>query len=115
VREPEPWQWQLGSRRFVPAEGRLYDQGKRIALTAAEVRLLRRLCLVSGTEPPGRLTVEQLAWELGGKATSRVSSARNYITQLRRKLGDDPKKPVILRRDRDGYWVILGLLPEPLH
>jgi hypothetical protein len=44
-----------------------------------------------------------------------VSSARNYITQLRRKLGDDPKKPVILRRDRDGYWVILGLLPEPLH
>ena len=115
VRAPVPWHWQLSPNRFVPAESCLYQQGKRIVLTPTETRLLRQLCLVSGTVPPGRLTVGQLARELrtpGANVASRESSVCTYVGQLRQKLGDDPEQPRLLRHGRDGYWVVLEAVAE---
>ncbi len=111
LREPEPGHWQLGRRVFVPADGCLYEQGKRYPLTPTEGRLLRRLCLASAADPPERLTVAQLAEELRGQTgplASRESAVRTYVTQLRRKLGEDPEHPAVLRHDGQGYWLVLG-------
>jgi len=116
VREPEPWQWQLGDRLFVPGDGCLYHQRERIALTPTEARMLRRLCLAGGMDPPGKLTVDRLVQELwvrDGTTASVESSIRNYIAKLRHKLGEDSKHPRVLQRDRWGYWLILGPLAKP--
>lgn len=45
VREPEPWQWQLADRLFVPGDGCLYQRRERIALTPTEARMLQIACI----------------------------------------------------------------------
>ena len=111
LREPEPGRWQVGPWLFVPAEGRLSGRGRAIGLTPTEVRLLRRLCLASVSDPPGHLTVAELAQELRGQAgalASRESAVRTYIAHLRQKLCHGGGQPPLLRHDGEGYWVVLG-------
>jgi DNA-binding response OmpR family regulator len=115
-RAPEPGRWQVGRRVFVPADGCLYEGDRRWPLAPTEVRLLRRLCVASASTPPGRLTVPALAQELRGqtgKLASRESAVRTYIAHLRRKLGDDPDRPTLLRHDSRGYWLVLGPPASP--
>jgi DNA-binding response OmpR family regulator len=106
----------LGKWVFQALEGNLVGNGRVVALSATEWRLLRRLCSDAIVGAPSRLTPQQLAHDLldqGGPLESREASVRNYIAKLRRKLEDDPDHPHVLQHDAKGYYVVLNGLHAP--
>lgn len=103
--------WVLGRHTFDAVEATLSAGGRRIALTATEARILRRLCEAGESEPPRHVPASELARELlhhDAPGPSRASSVRNYVAQLRRRLEAEPKRPQVLLHDAQGYWVVFA-------
>ena len=92
---------------FVSGELRIrYDRrqvivaGRRIALTATEYEFLRVLARNAGRVVTQEALVRQVWGVRGGRKSEAV---RTYVKRLRRKLGDDAKKPHLrLYRARRG-------------
>lgn len=80
----------MGSLSFDPATGELARDGEAIALSQREAALLAALARAGG-EPVSR---EALA-ESGGEAISE-RAVDVQVMRLRRKLGDDPRRPRFL-------------------
>lgn len=89
--------------RYLPEQRRLTDHdGQTVALTAGELQLLELLL-----EHPNRvLSRDQLlAWIHGRDAGPFDRSIDMQVARLRRKLGDDPADPVLIKTVRgSGYW-----------
>src|SRR5439155_19980566 len=87
-----------------PAALRVTYAGKEIAVTAYEFAILKVLA-----ERPGRvLTREQLLDLAKGSADEAFDRSIDVrISRLRQKLGDDPKKPRLLKTVRSaGYMLV---------
>ena len=85
--------------------------GRVLALTATEFELLRVLSLNAGRI----LTHETLMRQVwGDKHRTGHNVVRAYVKRLRRKLGDEPKRPVyIVTKYRVGYRMPAPSDPEP--
>ena len=80
--------------------------GRPVRLTATEHKLLRLLTSNAGRVSTFDSIVSQL-WD--GSDAVGTDRVRRYVKQLRRKLGDDPKRPKWILNERGvGYSV-----PEP--
>ena len=86
--------------------GRVTRNGEPVRLTKAEWTILSLLV----REPGGLVTHGRLLAELGRPAESDVTSLRVHLNHLRRKLGDDGGRPLLIVNEPGlGYrW-----LPEP--
>ncbi len=71
-------------------------RGQPISLTSTEWAILKEL-----VGSPGRMvTHRMLAEKLWGEEGSEIpSTIRSYIARLRKKLGDDPDNPVLIRTE----------------
>ena len=99
--EPEPEPFRLGDLEIHYVERRVSVAGRPVQLTATEYALL---CVLSRHE--GRVsTYEALRRQVwGGRPNGDTELVRTYIKKLRRKLGDDPKRPAYIVNERGvGY------------
>lgn len=104
-----------GCRRYYRAGGSIIDllagdvarQGRRIALTSNELRIVEILAREAG----GVATIAQILSGLGrANAPRDRQSLRGFVCELRRKLESNPTRPeVIVSEARVGY----RLLAEP--
>jgi two-component system KDP operon response regulator KdpE len=88
------------------AAGRVTRGGDPVRLTKAEWRILSLLV----REPGGLVTHGRLLEEIGRPADADVTSLRVHLNHIRRKLGDDGGRPLLIVNEPGlGYrW-----LPEP--
>jgi DNA-binding response OmpR family regulator len=95
----------VGSLTIDPVSRRAIYRGEDLALTTYEFDLLRVL-----TERTGRvLTREQLVDQVRGSAEEAFDRSIDvHISHLRKKLGDDPKNPRVIKTVR-GVGYILAL------
>jgi two-component system, OmpR family, KDP operon response regulator KdpE len=86
--------------------GRVTRDGEPVRFTKAEWKILSLLV----REPGGLVTHGRLLEELGRPAESDVTSLRVHLNHIRRKLGDDGGRPLLIVNEPGlGYrW-----LPEP--
>jgi two-component system KDP operon response regulator KdpE len=86
--------------------GRVTRDGEPVRLTKAEWRILSLLV----REPGGLVTHGRLLEEIGRPADADVTSLRVHLNHVRRKLGDDGGRPLLIVNEPGlGYrW-----LPEP--
>lgn len=85
-------------------EGKVYKNGKEIALTALEYRLLLILANHMGQVLSRNQLLEQI-WDVAGDFVND-NTLTVYIKRLREKLGDDPQNPVLIKTVRGlGYKV----------
>ena len=96
---PEPFA--LGDLAIRYDERRVTVAGREIELTATEFELLRALSINAGRVSTYEALVRQV-W--GGRDYGDTGLVRAFIKKLRRKLGDDPKKPAYIFNHRGvGY------------
>ena len=97
--EPEPFA--LGDLAIHYDERRVTVAGRPVELTATEFELLRALSLNAGRV----LTYDALLRQVwGSREHDDTDLVRVFIQKLRRKLGDDPKKPAYIFNHRGvGY------------
>jgi len=77
--------------------------GQPVRLTATEFKLLRLLTLNAGRVSTYESLIRRL-WI--GPDSGDPDRVRTFIKQLRRKLGDDPKRPAWILNERGvGYRV----------
>ncbi len=96
--KPEPFM--LGDLAIDYDRRRVSVDGRLVALTATEYDLLRTLSLGAGRV----LTYDALLRQVWSGRNSDAKIVRAYVKRLRRKLGDDAKKPAyILTELRVGY------------
>jgi len=77
--------------------------GQPVRLTATEFKLLRLLTLNAGRVSTYESLIRQL-WN--GPDSGDPDRVRTFIKQLRRKLGDDPKRPAWILNERGvGYRI----------
>lgn len=90
------WSFDLGSRDLVdPAR-------RKVELTGGEFELLRVLV----THPQRVLNRDQLLdWTRGRSAAPYDRTVDVQLSRLRRKLGDDPRAPAIIRTVRGGGYI----------
>jgi two-component system phosphate regulon response regulator OmpR len=101
VAEPEPGRVTFGPMHFDLALGELTHKGKRVALTDAEIALLRAL----GAKLGEVLSREALCKSVGGGMNERAIDVQ--VTRLRRKIEPDPGFPRYLRTVRgQGYRLV---------
>ena len=82
-------------------ERRVTVDGQPVQLTATEFQLLRLLSVNAGKVMDYEALIRQL-WN--GPDTGDPDRVRTFIKQLRRKLGDDPKRPAWILNERGvGY------------
>lgn len=104
--------YQVGPRRPQGAEmmvdlerGEIWVKDNDNRLTSAEMRLLAILYRREGRP----ITVEMLAEELDrDPAGCGGGNPRFHISNLRRKLGHSPDRPVIATRTGIGYYLVPG-------
>jgi two-component system KDP operon response regulator KdpE len=86
--------------------GRVTRDGESVRLTKAEWKILSLLV----REPGGLVTHSRLLEEIGRPADADVTSLRVHLNHIRRKLGDDGGRPLLIVNEPGlGYrW-----LPEP--
>lgn len=85
-------------------EGKVYKDGKEIALTALEYRLLLVFANHMGQVLSRNQLLEQI-WDVAGDFVND-NTLTVYIKRLREKLGDDPQNPVLIKTVRGlGYKV----------
>ena len=97
----EPGRVTFGPMQFDLAVGELTHKGKRVALTDAEVALLRALSARLGEV----LSRESLCKSVGGGLNERAIDVQ--VTRLRRKIEPDPGFPRYLRTVRgQGYRLV---------
>ena len=99
AREPEPFR--LGDLVIDYALRRVTVAGRPVRLTATEYELLRVLSLDAG----GVSTYDALlrrVWDQPGGGD--LQPVRSFVRKLRRKLGEDPKRPAFILNERGlGY------------
>ncbi len=99
--EPEPFV--LGDLAIDYERRRASIGGRPVSLTATEYDLLRALSLGAGRV----LTYEALLRQVWSGRSSDARIVRAYVKRLRRKLGDDAKRPAyILTELRVGYRML---------
>ena len=103
--EARPDVMQLGSRRYDPERGELWQGSDPVRLTATETTLMR-IFAATPHEPVSRaILVEKLGRNVEGDATSE-RAVDVQVTRLRRKLEPDPKQPRYLQTVRgEGYML----------
>lgn len=100
----------IGPLTINPATYGVFLENHRVALTPIEFRLLYLLVSHRGAV----VTHSALEQSLWGDRIARSGSAKKYVQQLRRKLGDNPTKPIwIANVPRVGYR-FLGPGPVPV-
>ncbi len=94
-----PWQ-------FDAARGELvHDDGRVVTLSTAETRLLAALVRHAGVV----LTREELSDIARGREPGPFDrSIDNLVSRLRRKLGDDARRPRFVRTERTGGYVFIA-------
>ena len=105
-RQSPPAPFRVGELVFDRAKRRVTLAGQALRLTATEYRLLHALSLDAG----GVATYETLMRRVWGeKGGGNMEALRSAVTKLRRKLGDDARKPRYVIGERGlGYR-----MPEP--
>ena len=101
VPEAEPAPYVLGDLEIRYEERRVSVAGRPVQLTATEYALL---CVLSRSA--GRvLTHEALRRQVwGGRPNGDTELVRTFIKKVRKKLGDDPKRPAYIVNERGiGY------------
>ena len=101
-REP----FRLGDLAIDYEKRRVTVAGRPVRLTATEYGLLRALSLNAG----GVTTYEALLRQVwGAQATSSAHPVRTAVKKLRRKLGDEARKPTYIFTERGvGYRMPTG-------
>ena len=95
----------VGALRLDPASRRATLRGKEIALTGYEFALLEALARRAGRV----LTREQLMELAKGSAEESFDrSVDVHVSRLRQKLGDDPKRPRLLKTVRGLGYLLAG-------
>jgi two-component system OmpR family response regulator len=111
-REPEslssPGWDRTGGLVLDPATGRAVWRGALLDLTPTEFRLLAALAARPGTYVPGRELAETL-W--GTAMPVGLVYLALYLRSLRSRLGDDPRRPRIIRSNRNGAHCWTGMPP----
>jgi DNA-binding response OmpR family regulator len=100
----------VGTLTLDPASRRVMRSGEEIALTGYEFDLLRALA-----ERAGRiLSREQLMERVRGSAEDAFDRSIDvHVSRLRQKLGDDPKRPRLIKTVRGvGYLLATGTEDE---
>ncbi len=101
----EPYQLEDLQIDFV--QNRVTVAGRPVRLTDMEYRMLVVLSASAGSVLPNMHLLEQV-WGLG--KTGGYGPVRNIIRRLRRKLGDDARKPTyIFNEPRVGYYMPEGV------
>ena len=106
-RQSPPAPFRIGELVFDRAKRRVTLAGRPVRLTATEYRLLHALSLDAG----GVATYDTLMRRIWGdrEGGGNMEALRSAVTKLRRKLGDDAKKPRYVIGERGlGYR-----MPEP--
>ena len=99
-RRIEPKPFELGDLAIDYERRRVSVGGRPVSLTATEYELLRALSLGAGRV----LTYESLLRQVWSGRSSDASIVRAYVKRLRKKLGDDARRPAyILTELRVGY------------
>ena len=99
----EPETFMLGDLAVIYAERRVTVAGRPARLTATEYELLRLLTKNAGHVSTYESLIRQL-WN--GNEVADPDRVRTFVKQLRRKLGDDPKRPAWIQNERGvGYRV----------
>ena len=89
--------------RVDPARREVSVDGERVELTTTEFDLLRALVAAAGRVIPRERLMEQAR---GQEWAAYERSVDVHISHLRRKLGDDPRKPRLIKTVRGvGYFV----------
>ncbi|MCY4442355.1 MAG: response regulator transcription factor, partial [Deltaproteobacteria bacterium] len=100
-RRADPESFVLGDLAIRYEERRATVAGRTVTLTATEYDLLRLLSLNAGRVTTYEALFRQL-WD--GQEFGDVRLVRNFVKNLRRKLGDDPSRPVYILNERGvGY------------
>jgi len=100
-RRADPESFVLGDIAIRYEERRVTVAGRPVTLTATEYNLLRLLSLNAGRVTTYEALFRQL-WN--GQEFGDVRLVRNFVKNLRRKLGDDPARPVYILNERGvGY------------
>lgn len=101
--EPAAAAYEFADFTFHPHQRKLVDRDEReIPLTSGELQMLELLL----THPNRVLTRDQLLeWLHGRSAGPFDRSVDMQVARLRRKLGDDPSDPELIKTVRgSGYW-----------
>ena len=98
-----PDTFMLGDLAVHYEERRVTVGGRAVQLTATEYELLRVLTVNAGRVATYETLIRQL-WD--GPDPGDPDRVRTFVKQLRRKLGDDPKRPTYILNERGvGYRV----------
>jgi len=90
----------LGAYTFAPSQKQLLaDTGKPIRLTVKETDILKFLYRADGPVSREKLLGE--VWGYNAEVTTHT--LETHIYRLRRKIEEDPAKPVLLVTDQNGY------------
>ncbi len=100
--DPEPFI--LGDLAIDYDRRRVTLAGRAVELTATEYALLRALSLNAGRVSSHAALLRQV-W--GGRAGADANIVRAYVKRLRRRLGDDARRPVYIQTElRVGYRML---------
>jgi DNA-binding response OmpR family regulator len=95
----------VGALAVDPAARRVTLAGREIALTGHEFALLEALARRAGRV----LSREQLMELAGGSAEDAFDRSIDvHVSRLRQKLGDDPKRPRLIKTVRGAGYVLAG-------
>ena len=95
----------VGGLLVDPAARRVVLDGREIALTGYEFALLEALARRAGRI----LSREQLMELAGGSAEDAFDrSVDVHVSRLRQKLGDDPKRPRLIKTVRGSGYLLAG-------
>jgi DNA-binding response OmpR family regulator len=86
--------FEIGDLRVVPAELRAYREGRPLRLTVRDVRLLRAFAAAPG-RGLDRDALFDAGWGIAHLPNSRTLD--QHISQLRKRIERDPKRPLIIR------------------
>lgn len=105
-----PGSFTVGSLSFDPRALSATIDGRRLALTALEFDVL--LCFAQNE---GKVLSRERVLELvhGTAEVAFDRSIDGHISRLRRKLGDDPRKPEILKTARGAGYLFVAPKREP--
>lgn len=93
--------YEFGKNRIDFEQSIAYCQGKEIALTEQELRLLRLLILNRG-KTLSRGEILEIAWGFSKELSTRTVD--NFIVRFRKYFEEDPKRPVYFKSRRSvGY------------
>jgi len=95
----------VGALRLDPGARRAVWRGRELALTGYEFALLKALA-----ERAGRILSREQLMELA-KGSAEESFDRSidvHVSRLRHKLGDDPKRPRLIKTVRGAGYVLAG-------